>query len=235
MFPDRNPYGGHDGYGGYGRSMRGFQPTFMTGSGSSRRQGSSQQVTSSNGRERSSRSNAQPAQGGRTIIVQPGQPHYFSTRTDFRNCRYVSNMCRCQNPDSQGDAWTIELGGYEDRAGRPITYQTLMHRIVDHYGTPTVSNEQEVAAYRILASPSVAELRENHERNLRWAISMGVPVVINPHAESVTFHNGVAMSRTLSVSVDCKLGSVRRVIAVEDLAIGISRCVDMGADLATCM
>lgn len=187
MFPNRNPYGG---YGRASRGMQGFQPTIFAVGDTSRRQGRSQQVTSSNGRETSSPSNAQPAQSGRTTIVRPGQPHYFGTRIDNRNCRIINNMCRCQTPDSHGDAFTIEMEGYEDVAGRPITYQTLMNRILDHYGTPTVSNEQETAAYRILASPSINAVREINERNLRMCIRMGIPIFINPHAESVTFHNG---------------------------------------------
>jgi hypothetical protein len=140
MYPNRNSSGGTR------RGASGFQPTFVNSGGLLHRTGSSRQIAAPSARSNSTRT-AQPTNAdGRTTVVRPGQPHYFDTRSDFETGRLINTLCRCRDPNSHGNAWTVALPGHYDRSGREIPYQQLLNRILDHYGTATVSNKQQTAA-----------------------------------------------------------------------------------------
>jgi hypothetical protein len=183
MYPNRNS---HD---GIRRGAGGFQPTFINSGGLPHRIGSLRQTAVPSARSNSTRTVQPTTTGGRTTVVRPGQPHYFDTRSDFQTGRLINTLCRCRDPNSHGNAWTIELPGHYDRSGREITYQQLLNCILDHYGTATVSNEQQTAAYwKVCDSRTAADLTEEMndvERDIR----MGIPAQINPH-EDVTYFNG---------------------------------------------
>ncbi|KAF2027337.1 hypothetical protein EK21DRAFT_22725, partial [Setomelanomma holmii] len=71
----------------------------------------------------------------------PGQPHYFGTRTDYQNGRMIDNVCRCQTPDSHGDAWTIDFPCGYDKSGQLISWQEPMKRVLEHCGETTVNQD----------------------------------------------------------------------------------------------
>jgi hypothetical protein len=183
MQPNRTPYGGTR------RDAGGFQRTFINCSSPPRRTESSRQSIARDARSSSTRTAQPTSSGGRTTIVQPGEPHWFGTRADFQNCRLINNLCRCQNPDSHGDAWTAELHGWRDLLGRPTTVQQILHRILDHYGTNTVSHEQEFPAYRLFCDPILAAGITENIRGVEFGISKGVAPRISPYAD-VTHYNG---------------------------------------------
>jgi hypothetical protein len=165
------------------------QPTFISSGGPPRRTESSRHSTAPDARSSSTRT-AQPTNtGGRTTIVRPGEPHWFGTRADFQNCRLVNNLCRCQNPDAHGDAWKVELPGWYDISGRPTTVQQIHHRILDHYGTATVAQEQELVAYRLFCAPCLADSLTRNIRSVEFGISMGIAPRLSPHAD-VTHYYG---------------------------------------------
>jgi hypothetical protein len=69
-----------------------------------------------------------------------------------------------------------------DRAGRDMTWQQMMHRILDYYGTPTVSNEQQSTAYPIVCYPRLAKHMVKEDCELRRAMRRGEPVAVGPFA-----------------------------------------------------
>ena len=174
MYPSRNPYGGS------GRGFPGFQPTLVNRGGS----------THSSRDSRSMHTGQSSAQGGQTTIVRPGQPHYFNTRTDYNSCRIFSTMCRCQNPNSHGNAWTLDMPIGHDKGNILISWQTLAHRVLDCVGTPTVSHEVARTTWQHILCPRDAWLREEHEQEIERHISQGKPIFLSPYPEDVTHYNG---------------------------------------------
>jgi hypothetical protein len=146
---NRNPSGSIRGNGSvHGNSRRepsGFQPNPVN---SGRRTEVSRQAAAQGARASSARP-AQPTNsGGRSTIVRPGQPHWFGTRVDFQNGRFINTLCRCQDPNSHGDACIAEIDEWRDSAGHPTTVEQTLNRILDHCGTATVPKEEEITTYQ---------------------------------------------------------------------------------------
>jgi hypothetical protein len=129
------------------------------------------------------------AQGGQTTIVRPGQPHYFNTRIDYDRCEAFRTMCRCQNPDSHGNAWTTTIIKGYDKNNNLLSSQDLAHQILDRVGTPTVSHEVARAMWPHIMCAEDAEDMEAHERYIERAIRRGKPIYL-PIPETVTHYNG---------------------------------------------
>lgn len=128
----------------------------------------------------------QPNEGNRTTIVRPGVPHYFGTRVDLQNFRFINIMCRCQDPMSHGSAWTIEGREMPDINGRIINYQQFMNRVLDHFGTSTVTYEQHKTAWRLFLHPIIAGHYEDGDQGIDLNVRAGRSVGI---AEDATYHN----------------------------------------------
>lgn len=134
MFPNRNPYGfpSHNPYSGT-RPDAAFTPTFMVPQSSfrsTRGQGllANLRLRPVNGAEEHATSS------GTTIVVQPGEPHNFGTTPDRRTPTIVNPLCRCQNPESHGNAWAF-TGNYSwmvDTHGRRMSWKELANRVLDH-------------------------------------------------------------------------------------------------------
>jgi hypothetical protein len=104
-------------------------------------------------------------------------------------------MCRCQNPDSHGNAWTLDMIIGHDKANTLISWQTLAHLVLDHVGTPTVSHEVARATWPHILCDRDAWQRELHERNIERHIRRGEPIFLCPYSEDVTHYNGDGHAR----------------------------------------
>ncbi|KAH7093650.1 hypothetical protein FB567DRAFT_610204 [Paraphoma chrysanthemicola] len=173
MYPGRNPHTG---------SQRGppasFRPTFVNSHHSSR-----------GGPSRGPQSSQRP-QGGQSTVVRPGQPHYFNTHIDRQLNQVISPMCRCQNPNSHGDAWTTIKREGRDHNYKTILWEELANKILDHVGTATVSHAQARALWPTFLCAEDAYGREMFERDTERAISLGAVVRIGPPARRITHFNG---------------------------------------------
>ncbi|KAH5461637.1 hypothetical protein HBI31_226280 [Parastagonospora nodorum] len=181
MYPNHNTYGGSR------RNPARFQATFMNGN----RQSQGHVPTY---RSNSTSQPTQPNEGGRTAIVRPGVPHYFGTRVDQQTFRVINNLCRCQDPMSHGSAWTIEGREVPDINGRIIDYQQFMNRVLDHFGTATVTYEQQTTAWRLFLDPRVAASFEMNDRRLEAGARAGRPIFITNDA---TYHNADGHAQAL--------------------------------------
>jgi hypothetical protein len=89
-------------------------------------------------------------QGGRTNMIVPGEPHHFGMRTDYLRIEIISTLCRCQDPDSHGDAYTmLNSPRGRDINGRSIDWQEAKKRMLDHYSRDQISHAEEIAAATI--------------------------------------------------------------------------------------
>ncbi|KAH3909789.1 hypothetical protein HBH56_152330 [Parastagonospora nodorum] len=73
----------------------------------------------------------------------PGQPHLTGTRINRGAGRLESTICRCQNPNEHGDAFSNGDASWgTDRNGMDISWSIAMNRILDVYGTNSMTREQ---------------------------------------------------------------------------------------------
>ncbi|KAF2832404.1 hypothetical protein CC86DRAFT_270882, partial [Ophiobolus disseminans] len=74
----------------------------------------------------------------------PGDPHYYGTRLDRTAGLIVNSLCRCQNPDSHGNAWAFDGNAFQARAmdGRVMMWKDLANKVLDHYGRWPISREE---------------------------------------------------------------------------------------------
>lgn len=191
MFPSRNPYGfpSPNSCGGPGPEAA-FARTVMVTPGSSRQTRGQSHMTNSRPRP------VNPPQGyaapsGTTIVVQPGEPHHFGTTLDHRDPNIVNPLCRCQNPESHGDAWafTGNLSWMIDTQGRRMTWKELATRVLQHYGKTHISLDEQHQAYRTILTPAGYRSRMRYWQELRGAVGRGEPITISPHSQNLQFHN----------------------------------------------
>ncbi|KAF1917657.1 hypothetical protein BDU57DRAFT_405333, partial [Ampelomyces quisqualis] len=63
----------------------------------------------------------------------PGEPHHFGTTLDRQASNIDNPLCRCQNPESHGDAWafTGSLSWMTDTRGRRMSWRELVNRVLE--------------------------------------------------------------------------------------------------------
>jgi hypothetical protein len=152
--------------------------------------------TESNRPERSIRDTA-PAPshtaGSMSTHTRRGQPHLYNchihhgTRADQQDTYIESTLCRCQDPDSHGDAFVAEDDDWaDDKNGNAISWMTAMSRILDSAGKTSLSRPEQLAMYHAVMAPEAAHDMLQGEKEIDDRIRNGEPLVISPYT---TWHN----------------------------------------------
>jgi hypothetical protein len=128
--------------------------------------------------------------GAHTRIIRPGEPHQFGSRTNYEQCEVESTLCRCKDPYSHGDAYTMlnSPRGY-DIYGKPIDWQEVKRRMLDHYGKDQISHAEEVAAFPHIYDTVTAFVALQQEENLKRGIRAGYAVGVNIAENNTSWHN----------------------------------------------
>jgi hypothetical protein len=129
-------------------------------------------------------------QGMRTQLVNPGEPHQFGSRADYDRGEIVSMLCRCEDPDSHGDAYTMlnSPRGF-DIYGNPIDWQEAKKRMLDHHGKNQISHAEEVAAIPYVYDAMTAQSALQNEKYLTRAIREGGTISVNITENNSRWHN----------------------------------------------
>jgi hypothetical protein len=119
-------------------------------------------------------------QGQPTRIVRPGEPHHFGSWTDHQKGQVMCTTCRCSNPDSHGDAYTMldSPRGY-DINHMPIDWQQVKNRMLDHHGKEQISHQQEIEAVPFVFDAETAIRAWQHEKELCKAARNGQSIHVN--------------------------------------------------------
>lgn len=145
-----------------------------------------------------SSSNIQPIfiaarpQSGRTQIIRPGEPHHFGSATDTYSGSVIVTLCRCSNPHSHGDAYTmLNSPRGHDINGQPIDWQEGKRRMLDHYGrgTQQISHQQELDAIPYVFDSVTARDMFETDRDIREKIRMGGSIMVNTQGNRTCWHN----------------------------------------------
>ncbi|KAH7412260.1 hypothetical protein DE146DRAFT_751389 [Phaeosphaeria sp. MPI-PUGE-AT-0046c] len=147
-------------------------------------------------------SNTQPTfvaarpQAGRTQIVRPGEPHHFGSSSDSYSGSIFVTLCRCANPISHGDAYTmLNSPRGNDISGRPIDWQEAKRRMLDHFGpgTQQISHQQEVDAIPYVYDATTARNMLVLERELEENVRAGASVMVNTEGNTTIgmFRKGI--------------------------------------------
>jgi hypothetical protein len=124
---------------------------------------------------------------GRTSLIRPSQRHYFDIHFDVPNARITSTLCRCHTPSAHGNASTLYASAGHDIHGEPLDWQEFMTRVLEHYGAPTVSHEEEVAALRHVMDAETARFYEEYYARLARNIGRGVDVGVGSKSAAKAF------------------------------------------------
>jgi hypothetical protein len=98
-------------------------------------------------------------------------------------------MCRCHNPASHRTAYSVDAFAGYDTYGQPISWQDLMIRVLDYYGTPTVMHQEEQAAWRHVLDNEMAEKHLRHYAQLGRDIGQGMALQIDLEVQ-IQYHDG---------------------------------------------
>ncbi|KAF1917658.1 hypothetical protein BDU57DRAFT_528233 [Ampelomyces quisqualis] len=129
-------------------------------------------------------------QAGRTVLIRPGEPHHFGARADHARGEYTCTLCRCNKPNSHGDAYTmLNSPRGLDINGHPIDWQEAKRRMLDHHGKNQISHAQENAAVPFVFDAQTAEEILRGKEELRKGIRAGYDVRINVANNNVDWHN----------------------------------------------
>jgi hypothetical protein len=129
-------------------------------------------------------------QGGKTVVVRPGEPHHYGSRPDYERGEMLCTLCRCHNPDSHGDAYTmLNSPRGNDIKGRPIDWQEAKKRMLDHYGKDQISHAEELAAAPYVYDAEMARIVLNVEEDIKKSIREGYDILVNTHGNNVNWHN----------------------------------------------
>jgi hypothetical protein len=129
-------------------------------------------------------------QGMRTQLVNPGEPHHFGIRPDYERGELISTLCRCQNPDSHGDAFTmLDSPRGRDINGNPIDWQEVKKRMLDYHGKDQISHAEEVEAIPHVYDYVTAQKCLQNEEQLKLTIQGGGSVSVNIQENNARWHN----------------------------------------------
>jgi hypothetical protein len=128
--------------------------------------------------------------GVHTRIVRPGEPHQFGNRTDYKRGEVQSTLCRCNDPDSHGDAFTMldSPRGF-DIHGKPIDWQEVKRRMLDYHGKDQISHAEEMAAIPHVFDAATAHEVLQHEEHLRQSVRAGYAIGVNIDENNTNWHN----------------------------------------------
>lgn len=133
---------------------------------------------------------AERPRGGQTCIVHPGEPHHFGSRTDYERGEIICTLCRCNDPDSHGDAYTmLNSPRGLDINGQPIDWQEAKRRMLNHYGRDQISHGEEIAAAPHVFDAQTAQRVSQTEEDLKQGIRNGFAVSVNTVQNNVDWHN----------------------------------------------
>lgn len=136
-----------------------FGRTFVPGRGPNPRQPTHVVGPRPEAPRETSRSSAPAQEGGRTTVVRPRETPRYGTRIDqsgTRMGRVINPLCRCQNPNSHGDAWAFTGDALQvrDVHGRRMTWAEHANKAIDHHGRFPISRREELEAYRYVLHPA---------------------------------------------------------------------------------
>jgi hypothetical protein len=83
----------------------------------------------------------------KTQIIRPSEPHHFGSRTDYVCGEVICTLCRCKDPDSHGDAYTM----LDSHRGKDIRdWQEAKGRMLDFHKKDQNSHAEEVEVIYLL-------------------------------------------------------------------------------------
>ncbi|KAH3940304.1 hypothetical protein HBI56_131470 [Parastagonospora nodorum] len=133
---------------------------------------------------------AERPQGVHTLIICPGEPHHFGSRADYERGELHCTLCRCHNPDSHGDAYTMLNSPRGcDIHGQPIDWQEAKRRILDYYQRDQISHAEEIAVARFVFDAPTTQIVLQGEAELTQSIRQGLAININTVHNNVDWHN----------------------------------------------
>jgi hypothetical protein len=102
----------------------------------------------------------------------------------------MCTLCRCSNPDSHGDAYTMlnSPRGY-DINGKPINWQEAKTRMLDHHGQNQISHAEEMAAVPYVFDTETARLIFQDDEDIKKQIRDGCDIRVNTQGNNVNWHN----------------------------------------------
>jgi hypothetical protein len=125
-------------------------------------------------------------QTGQTRLVRPGEPHHFGARTDFARGEVICILCRCSNPESHGDAYTmLNSPRGRDIHGRPIDWQEAKKRMLDYHREDQITHAEEVAAIPHVYDEETARIALAGEERLRAGARQGHTIEVNTAGNNV--------------------------------------------------
>jgi hypothetical protein len=154
---------------------------------------------------------AERPQGGKTCIVRPGEPHHFDSRPDYQRGEMLCTLCRCRDPDSHGDAYTMlnSPRGF-DINGRPIDWQEVKKRMLDHYGRDQISHAEELAAVSYVFDAATAREVLDTEEEIKESIRGGAEISVNIQGNRVNWYNDDGHAKPYLTEVGAKTQITRR-------------------------
>jgi hypothetical protein len=150
-------------------------------------------------------------QGGKTCIVRPGEPHHFGSRPDYERGEMLCTLCHCRNPDSHGDAYTMlnsPRGNGID--GRPINWQEVKMRMLDHHGKGQISHAEEIAAVPYVFDAATAREALDTEEEIKKGIRDGAEIYVNVQGNTVNWHNNDGHAKPYLTEEGAKTQITRR-------------------------
>jgi hypothetical protein len=100
----------------------------------------------------------------------------------------MCTTCRCSNPDSHGDAYTMldSPRGY-DINDKPIDWQEVKNRMLNFYGKEQISHQEEVEAFNAVFNAETAARALQHEKELSKAARNGQSIHVNVLGNNVNW------------------------------------------------
>jgi hypothetical protein len=127
---------------------------------------------------------------GRTQIIHPGEPHHFGSRADYELGEIQCTLCRCNNPDSHGDAYTMLNSPRGcDTNGQPIDWQEAKRRMLNHYGRDQISHAEEIAAASYVFDAQTTQLVLETDQELKMRVEQGRGISVNTSQNNINWHN----------------------------------------------
>jgi hypothetical protein len=133
---------------------------------------------------------AERQQGVQTRIIRPGEPHHFDSRADYERGELHCTLCRCHNPDSHGDAYTMLNSPRGcDINGQPIDWQEANKRMLDYYQRDQISHAEEIAVAQFVFDVPTTQFVLQGEAELTRSIRQGLAINVNMVHNNVDWHN----------------------------------------------
>lgn len=139
--------------------------------------------------EQTNTSRSSTSQMRQSTLVRPHQPHIYGTRINRALGRIESTLCRCPDPNSHGDAFTLDSPYGTSLAGQPLTYQQGWTALLDYYGKDAISDLEVRAAEKYVLDQATVERAERQYRLYEEGVRLGASLELRPNL-AVTYYNG---------------------------------------------